>query len=105
MHRARRNLVHALVVLVGLNVAFTGVREISWRVLADQLDMLASLDWLIAALGESSVWLLIAFALVLLCLPDGQVRLPGNPAKAASRVERSKFRGGGAAARRRAAPP
>src|SRR6476660_5521903 len=71
--RARGNVVGALVVLVGLNVAFTCVREISWRVLAERPDTLASLDWVVAALAESSVWLFVALGLVLLCFPDGRV--------------------------------
>ena len=36
----------------------------------------ARLDWLVAVLAESSVWLFVALALLLLYFPDG--RLPGR---------------------------
>jgi signal transduction histidine kinase len=72
---ARRNVVGALLVLVGLMEAFTAAREIGERVLARHPETLASLDWLVALLAESSVWLFVALALLLLYFPDG--RLPG----------------------------
>jgi signal transduction histidine kinase len=71
--RARGNVVGALVALVGLGVVFTAAREIAWRVLAHHPETLASLDWLVAVLAESSVWLLAALALLLLYFPDGRV--------------------------------
>jgi signal transduction histidine kinase len=72
--RVRRNVTGALLALVGLTLTFTAVREIGWRVLAEHPDTLASLDWLVALLAESSVWLFVALALLLLFFPDG--RLP-----------------------------
>ena len=72
---ARRNVVGMLMVLVGLGEAFTAAREIGERVLVRHPDTLAALDWLVALFAESSVWLFVALALLLLCFPDG--RLPG----------------------------
>src|SRR5690349_15665044 len=72
--RDRSNIMGALVALVALGVAFTTTREIAWRVLAPHPETLASLDWLVAVLAESSIWLLAALALVLPYFPDG--RLP-----------------------------
>jgi signal transduction histidine kinase len=74
--RDRGDVVGALVALVGVGVAFTATREIAWRVLAHHPETLASLDWLVAVLAESSVWLFAALALVLLYFPDG--RLPSD---------------------------
>jgi signal transduction histidine kinase len=72
---ARRNVVGMLLVLVGLGVAWTGAREIGWRLLAQYPDTAATLNGLVAVLAESSVWLFAALALLLLYFPDG--RLPG----------------------------
>src|SRR4051812_12067812 len=72
--RVPSNVVGALLALVGLAVAFTAAREIGWRLLADHPRTLASLDWLVALLAESSIWLFAALALLLLYFPDG--RLP-----------------------------
>jgi signal transduction histidine kinase len=71
----RQNVVGALLVLVGFAEAFTAAREIGERVLVRHPDTLAKLDWLVALLAESSVWLFVALALLLLYFPDG--RLPG----------------------------
>jgi signal transduction histidine kinase len=73
--RARRNVIGALLALVGVTVALTAARQIGWEVLARHPATLASLDWLIALLAESSIWLFTALALLLLYFPDG--RLPG----------------------------
>src|SRR5689334_1299125 len=72
--RERRNVVGALLALVGLAIALTAAREIGWRVLVRHPETLASLDWLVALLAESSIWLFAALALLLLYFPDG--RLP-----------------------------
>jgi signal transduction histidine kinase len=72
--RAPRNPVGALLALVGLALALTSAREIGWRVLVSHPDTLTSLDWLVALLAESSIWLFAALALLLLYFPDG--RLP-----------------------------
>jgi signal transduction histidine kinase len=73
--RAPRNVVGALLALVGLGVAVTAVRQIGWRVLAEYPATLASLDWLVALSAESTIWLFAAIALMLLYFPNG--RLPG----------------------------
>jgi signal transduction histidine kinase len=73
--RAPRNAVGLLLVLVGLGVAFSATRLIGWHVLGVHSDEAARLDWLVALLAESSVWLFVALALLLLYFPDG--RLPG----------------------------
>jgi signal transduction histidine kinase len=73
--RTPRNIVGLLLVLVGLMVAFTGARLVGWRVLAAHAETAATLDWLVALLAESSVWLFVALSLLLLYFPDG--RLPG----------------------------
>src|SRR4051812_24908519 len=64
----------AALALVGLAVALTAAREVGWEVLARHPATLASLDWLVALLAESSIWLFAALALLLLYFPDG--RLP-----------------------------
>jgi signal transduction histidine kinase len=71
----RRNPVGALLALAGLGLAFTATREIGERVVVRHSDALARLDWLLALLSESSIWVLVALALLLLLFPDG--RLPG----------------------------
>ena len=73
--RAPRNPVGLLLVLVGLTVAFSAARLIGWQVLGAHPVTAARLDWLVALLAESSVWLFVALALLLLYFPDG--RLPG----------------------------
>src|SRR3954449_9592088 len=73
--RARGNVIGPLLVLVGVAEAFTAAREAGWRVLAQHPATLARLDWLVALLAESSIWLFVALALLLLHFPDG--RLPG----------------------------
>src|SRR3954451_17906040 len=74
--RERGNVVGALLALVGLAIALTAAREIGWRVLVRHPDTLASLDWLVALLAESSIWLFAALALLLLYFPDGRVPSP-----------------------------
>jgi signal transduction histidine kinase len=73
---ARPKVIGALLGLVGLAVALTAAREIGWRVLARHPETLASLDWLVALLAESSVWLFAALALLLLYFPDGHLPSP-----------------------------
>jgi signal transduction histidine kinase len=74
--RTPGNVVGVLLVLVGLTEAFTAARLIGWQVLAAHPATAARLDWLVALLAESSVWLLVALSLLLLYFPDG--RLPGR---------------------------
>jgi signal transduction histidine kinase len=73
--RVPRNPVGLLLVLVGLAVAFSATRLIGWQLLGAHADEAVRLDWLVALLAESSVWLFVALALLLLYFPDG--RLPG----------------------------
>src|SRR3954447_381514 len=73
--RTPRNVVGVLLVLVGLTIAFTAARLIGWQVLAAHPETAATLEWLVALLAESSVWLFVALSLLLLYFPDG--RLPG----------------------------
>jgi signal transduction histidine kinase len=70
--RARGNAVGALLVLVAAGEALTATREIGWRVLAAHPDTAERLNWLVALLAESSIWLFAALALLLLCFPDGR---------------------------------
>jgi signal transduction histidine kinase len=74
--RAPRNAVGALLALVGLGVAWTAARQNGWEVLAEHPDTARSLNWLVAVLAESSVWLFVALALLLLCFPDGHAPGP-----------------------------
>jgi signal transduction histidine kinase len=74
--RTRTNVVGPLLVAVGATLAFSATREIGWRVLAEHPHAVSQLDWLVAILAESSVWVLVAIALLLLYFPDG--RLPGR---------------------------
>lgn len=76
-YRVRGNAVGPLLACVGLTLAFTATREIGWIVLARHPDEMASLAWLVAVLAESSVWLLVALALLLLVFPDGHRPGPG----------------------------
>jgi signal transduction histidine kinase len=69
---ARRNVVGALMVLVGLCEALTAAREIGERVLVQHPSTLVTLDWLVVLFVESSVWLFVALALLLLYFPDGR---------------------------------
>src|SRR3954470_7183727 len=78
--RAPSGVVGALLALVGLAVALTAAREVGWEVLARHPATLASLDWLVALLAESSIWLFAALALLLLYFPDG--RLPSARGRA-----------------------
>jgi signal transduction histidine kinase len=73
--RVPGNPVGPLLTAVGLAVAFTATREVGWRVLAARPHAAARLDWLVALLEESSVWLFVALALLLAYFPDGL--LPG----------------------------
>src|SRR3954453_5550248 len=73
---ARPSVIGALLTLVGLAVAFTAARVNAWEVLARHPHTLASLDWLVALLAESSIWLFAALALLLLYFPDGRVPSP-----------------------------
>src|SRR3954452_11950716 len=54
---ARPSGIGVLLTLVGLAVAFTAARVNAWEVLARHPHTLASLDWLVALLAESSIWL------------------------------------------------
>jgi signal transduction histidine kinase len=73
--RARGNPVGALLALAGMLEAGTAAREIGWRVLAQHPATALRLNWLVALLAESSIWLFAVLALLLLYFPDG--RLPG----------------------------
>src|SRR5689334_16820663 len=70
--RARGNAVGALLVLVATGEALTATREIGFRVLAEHPATAERLNWLVALLAESSIWLFAALALLLLCFPDGR---------------------------------
>jgi hypothetical protein len=70
--RARRNVVGALLAAVAAGEALTAAREIGWRALAEHPDTATRLDWLVALLAESSIWLFAALALLLLYFPDGR---------------------------------
>src|SRR3954447_7806256 len=72
----RASVIGVLLTLIGFAVAFTGARVIAWEVLARHPHTLASLDWLVALLAESSIWLFAALALLLLYFPDGRVPSP-----------------------------
>jgi signal transduction histidine kinase len=72
---ARRNVIGALLALIGLGLAFTATREVAERVLVRHPHALAQLDWLAALSSESSIWVLAALALLLLLFPEG--RVPG----------------------------
>jgi signal transduction histidine kinase len=73
--RARGNVVGVLLVLVGLGIAFVTTRDIAWSALAEHPDTAARLDWLVALLAESGIWVFAGLALLLLYFPDGC--LPG----------------------------
>jgi signal transduction histidine kinase len=73
--REPRNVVGPLLVVVGLAMAFTAARLVGWQVLGGHPQTARRLDWLVALLGESAVWLVVALALLFLYFPDG--RLPG----------------------------
>ena len=62
-----------LLSLVGLAWASTVVKEIGWQVLARRPETLSNLDWLVAAMNESTFWVLTAVGLLLLHFPDGRV--------------------------------
>ena len=79
--RAPRNVVGPLLTLVGLAMAFTAARLVGWQVLGAHPHTAQRLDWLVALLGESAVWLVVALGLLLLYFPDG--RLPGPRWRAA----------------------
>jgi hypothetical protein len=72
----RQNPVGALLTLIGFGVAFTATREIGERVVARHPDTLAQLGVPAALLEESSVWLLVTLALLLLYFPNGHVPGP-----------------------------
>ena len=74
--RVPANVVGPLLVAVGVLLAYTATKQIGWVVLARHPHQLRALGWLVAVLAESSVWLLVALALLLLYFPDGQ--LPGR---------------------------
>jgi signal transduction histidine kinase len=74
--RQPRQLVGALLALVGFTGAVTVAREAGWQVLATRPDLWSSLDWLVAAMDQSAVWVFVAVALLLLYFPDG--RLPSR---------------------------
>src|SRR4051812_13032213 len=74
--RARPKVIGSLLAFVGLAVALTAARESGWQLLARHAETLASLDWLVALLAESSIWLFAALALLLLYFPDGRLPSP-----------------------------
>src|SRR5690242_2229133 len=69
--RVRGNPVGALLVLVGVGVALTAARQAAFTFLAHHPQALARLDWLVALTAESSAWLFVALALLLLFFPNG----------------------------------
>jgi len=71
------NVVGPLLTWIGHLMVFLVTREVYWRVLDRQPRALPVVsDWVVAALRESGVWLLVAVGLLLLFFPDG--RLPGR---------------------------
>lgn len=75
--RRPRNPVGPLLVWIGQLVVFLVTKEVYWRVLDREPQALPVVDdWVIAALRESGVWLLVALGFLLLYFPDG--RLPGR---------------------------
>ena len=75
--RARQaEVVGALLALVGVTLGFPAAREGLWEVLGRFPGTARSLDWLVALLAESSIWLIAAIALLLLCFPDGHLPSP-----------------------------
>src|SRR4051812_25118224 len=74
--RAPAERVGLLLTLAGLMVASSAARLVGWRVLGAPPGEAASLAWLVALLAESSIWLFVVLALLLLYFPDG--RLPGR---------------------------
>jgi len=75
--RAREaEVVGALLALVGLTLGYTAAREGFWEVLGRHPNTARSLDWLVALLAESSIWLVAAIALLLLTFPDGRLPSP-----------------------------
>jgi signal transduction histidine kinase len=70
------NLVGPLAGMVALSIAVTTTRELLWQYLAVRPASAADATWLMAALRESAVWLLVGIALLLLLFPDG--RLPSS---------------------------
>jgi hypothetical protein len=74
--RQPANVVGALLVWIGFDVVFLATREVYWSILHRRPSVPAVGDWLVAAVKESGVWLLVAAALLLLYFPDG--RLPGS---------------------------
>ena len=75
--RARQaEVVGALLALVGVTLGFTAAREGLWEVLGRHQGTARSLNWLVALLAESSIWLIAAIALLLLVFPDGHLPSP-----------------------------
>ena len=75
--RARQaEVVGALLALVGVTLGFTAAREGLWEVLGRHQGAARSLNWLVALLAESSIWLIAAIALLLLVFPDGHLPSP-----------------------------
>jgi len=75
--RARQaEVVGALLGLVGLTLGYTAAREGLWEVLGRHPGTARSLDWLVALLAESSIWVIAAIALLLLVFPDGHMPSP-----------------------------
>jgi hypothetical protein len=60
--------------LVGVTLGYTAAREGFWEVLGRHPGTARSLDWLVALLAESSIWLLAAIALLLLVFPRAPER-------------------------------
>ena len=65
------NLVGPSAGLVAVSIAVTTSRELLWQYLAVRPASAADVTWLMAALRESAVWLLVGLALLLLVFPDG----------------------------------
>src|SRR3954453_14316106 len=64
--RARGNPVGALLALAGMLEAGAAAREGGWGLLAEHPASALRLNWLVALLAESSIWLFAVLALLLL---------------------------------------
>src|SRR4051794_25802940 len=85
---ARGNVVGALLAAVAALEALTAAREVGWRVLAAHPDTAARLNWLVALLAESSIWLFAAPAPLVFYFPGGPRARPRLPVVAPAPLAR-----------------
>jgi signal transduction histidine kinase len=70
------SVVGGLLALEGMLIAYTAARVGFWEILGRHPETAERLNWLVALLAESSVWIVAAVSLLLLFFPDG--RLPSR---------------------------